>query len=110
MVRRPPWLRVPRRLAGRLALANSLQVLLLAGSLSWFTYNLGRHNGLMLSEHIRQVAVVQELSQRLSQRLSAPRTISALNLLEIQSGRHPLTDYDHYARLFWQQMRVFPVA
>ena len=107
---RPPWLRLPHHLAGRVVLANSLQVLLLAGSLSWCTYSLGRHNGLMVSEHIRQVAVVRELSQRLSQRLSAPRTINALNLLEIQSGRHPLSDYDHYARLFWQQMRVFPVA
>jgi len=110
MLLRPSWLRVPRHLAGRVVLANSLQVLLLGGSLSWFAYSLGRHNGLMVSEQIRQVTVVQELSQRLSQRLSAPRTINALNLLEIQSGHHPLNDYDHYARLFWQQMRVFPVA
>ena len=110
MAHPPRWLRLPRHLAGRVALVNSLQVLLLGGSLSWFTYSLGHHNGLLVSEQIRQVAVVQELSQRLSQRLSAPRTINALNLLEIQSGRHPLSDYDHYARLFWQQMRVFPVA
>ena len=110
MLRRPAWLRIPRHLAGRVVLANSLQVLLLGGTLSWFTYNLGRHNGLMVSEQIRQVAVVRELSQRLSQRLSAPRTINALNLLDIQSGRHPLSDYDHYARQFWRQMQVFPVA
>ena len=100
----------PRHLAGRVALVNSLQVLLLGGSLSWFTYSLGHHSGLLVSEQVHQVAVVTELSQHLSQRLSAARTINALNLLEIQSGHHPLNDYDHYARRFWQQMRVFPVA
>ena len=103
-------LRPPSHLAGRVALVNSVQVLLLGGSLSWLTYSLGHHNGLMVSEQIRQVAVVQELSQQLSQHLSAPRTINALNLLEIESGHHPLTDYDHFARLFWRQMQVFPVA
>ncbi|MFZ9951204.1 MAG: ATP-binding protein [Vulcanococcus sp.] len=110
MLHRPSWLRLPHHLAGRVALVNSVQVLLLGGSLSWFTYSLGHHNGLLVSEQIRQAAVVQELAQNLSQRLGAPRTINALNLVEIQSGHHPLHDYDHYARLFWQQMRVFPVA
>ena len=110
MVSRPHWLRAPRHLANRLALANSLQLLLVGGSLGWFTYSLGHHNGLEVSEQVRQVAAIQELSQRLSQRLSAPRTINALNLLEIQSGHQRLDDYDRFAALFWRQMQVFPVA
>ncbi|MFM7312905.1 MAG: ATP-binding protein [Cyanobium sp.] len=110
LMRGPFRLSGPRHLSGRVTLVNSLQMLLLGGSLSWFAYSLGRHEGLLVSEQIRKVAVVQELSQRLSQRLSAPRTINALNQLEIASGSHPLSDYDHYARLFWRQMQVFPVA
>ena len=105
-----PWLRAPRRLARRLALVNALQLLLVGGSLSWFSYSLGRQSGLELSEHYRQIAAIRELSQRLSQRLSAPRTINALNLLEIRSDHHALSDYDHFARIFWRQMQVFPVS
>jgi len=107
---RPPWLRVPRRLAGRLALVNALQLLLVGGSLGWFSYGLGRRSGLEQAEHYRQITAIRALSERLTQRLSAPRTINALNLLEIQSDHHSLRDYDHFARVFWRQMQVFPVA
>lgn len=110
MLRRPAWLTTPRHLTGRLALTGSLQLLLVAGSLGWFTYSLGRRSGLAVSEQMRQIAAVQELSRSLSHRLEAARTITALNLLEISSGEHPLTDYAHFARLFWRQMQVFPVA
>ncbi|MFM2080655.1 MAG: hypothetical protein RLZZ219_1337 [Cyanobacteriota bacterium] len=106
----PARLHVPRHLATRLTLVNALQLLLVAGSLSWLSYSLGRQSGLAESEQFRQVAMIEELSDRLSQRLQAPRLLNALNLLEIRSGRHRLDDHDHFARVFWRQMQIFPVA
>lgn len=107
---RLPRLQPPRQLAGRLALVSSLQLLLVAGSLSWFTYSLGRRSGLQVSEHHRQIGAIGELSQKLSTRLEAPRTINALNLLEIRSGHLKLNDDQQLAQLFWRQMQTFPVA
>jgi signal transduction histidine kinase len=110
MLQRFHRLRRPGRLAARLTLVNGIQLLLLAGSLSWLSYSLGRQSGLAVSERYRQNSAIQELSERLSQRLRAPRTINALNLLEIRNGGHRLDDHEHFARVFWRQMQVFPVA
>jgi hypothetical protein len=110
-----PWSRLrgalaPRRLANRLALTSGLQLLLVAGALSALTYALGQRSGLQVSESYRQSASMRELSQRLSQKLSFPRTINALNLLESSAKPPSPADFDHLAQVFWRQMQVFPVA
>ena len=110
-----PWSRLRgalalRRLANRLALTSGLQLLLVAGALSALTYALGQRSGLQVSESYRQSASMRELSQRLSQKLSFPRTINALNLLESSAKPPTPADFDHLAQVFWRQMQVFPVA
>ena len=105
------WQRLrPKRLASRLGLATGLQLLLVAGSLSGLTYALGQRSGLQVSELYRRNASIRELSERLSQKLSFPRTINDLNLLEVTTNPDTLKDFNHLSQVFWRQMQVFPVA
>jgi C4-dicarboxylate-specific signal transduction histidine kinase len=100
----------PQRLGSRLGLATGLQLLLVAGSLSGLTYALGQRSGLQVSEFYRRNASIRELSERLSQKLSFPRTINDLNLLEVTTNPDTLKDFNHLSQVFWRQMQVFPVA
>jgi C4-dicarboxylate-specific signal transduction histidine kinase len=100
----------PQRLGSRLGLATGLQLLLVAGSLSGLTYALGQRSGLQVSELYRRNASIRELSERLSQKLSFPRTINDLNLLEVTTNPETLKDFNHLSQVFWRQMQVFPVA
>ena len=69
-MRSVPRIQLPKRLANRLALVSTLQLLLVTGGFSLLSYSLGRRSGLGLSEVYRQNASVVDLSIRLSKKLS----------------------------------------
>lgn len=65
-MRSVPRIQLPKRLANRLALVSTLQLLLVTGGFSLLSYSLGRRSGLEISEVYRQNASVVDLSIRLS--------------------------------------------
>lgn len=104
-----PRIQLPKRLANRLALVSTLQLLLVTGGFSLLSYSLGRRSGLELSEVYRQNASVVDLSIRLSKKLSYPIWINNLNLNWLRSDPRRERDVSAISERFWHQMQVFPV-
>jgi len=102
-------IQLPGRLSNRLAAVSALQLLLVTGGFSLFSYSLGRRNGLQLSETYRQNASVVELATRLSNKLSYPIWINQLNLRWLSNKPERLRDVSALSERFWNQMQVFPV-
>jgi signal transduction histidine kinase len=102
-------LRLPKRLANRLALVSALQLILVTGGFSLLSYSLGRRSGLELGEAYRQNASVVDLSIRLSNKLSYPIWINELNLHWLRRAPGRERDVSALSEQFWSQMQVFPV-
>ena len=102
-------LRLPKRLANRLALVSALQLILVTGGFSLLSYSLGRRSGLELGEAYRQNASVVDLSIRLSNKLSYPIWINELNLNWLRRVPGRERDVSALSERFWNQMQVFPV-
>lgn len=105
-LRKPAW---PNRLANRLTVGIGLQLLLVSGSIAALTFNLGRREGLQISERFRQKQSVVELSSNLASKLSHPIWINALNLHWLRADNTRQQNPDALAERFWTQMKVFPV-
>ncbi|MBM5814884.1 MAG: sensor histidine kinase [Cyanobacteria bacterium M_DeepCast_100m_m1_067] len=99
----------PRRLANRIALASSLQLLVVAGSFGALSFLLGRQSGLGTAELYRQNASVVDLSTQLSRKLNSPIWINQLNLIWLQQRPQRQGDMAALSERFATQMRVFPV-
>ncbi len=108
-MRRTLSLRLPKRLANRLALVSALQLILVTGGFSLLSYSLGRRSGLELGEAYRQNASVVDLSIRLSNKLSYPIWINELNLNWLRNNPDRQRDPAAISERFWNQMQVFPV-
>ena len=96
-------------LATKLTRATGLQLLLVAGSLSIFSYSVGRNSGFQQSEAHRTNLPVVRLSEQLSKKLSYPTIINGLNQEAITEDPLLLKDFDKLTRRFWRQLRSFPV-
>ena len=96
-------------LAARLSRTTGLQLLLVAGSLSVFSFSLGRNSGFQQSEAHRTHLPVVRLSEQLSQKLSYPTIINGLNQAAIAEDPSLLKDFDKLSNRFWRQLRSFPV-
>lgn len=99
----------PRRLANRIALASSLQLLVVTGSFGALSFLLGRQSGLETAELYRQNASVVDLSTQLSRKLNYPIWINQLNLTWLQQRPQRQGDMAALSERFATQMRVFPV-
>lgn len=109
MARPPLTLGWPRRLANRIALASSLQLLVVAGSFGALSFLVGRQSGLGTAELYRQNASVVDLSTQLSRKLNYPIWINQLNLTWLQQRPQRQGDMAALSERFATQMRVFPV-
>lgn len=96
-------------LATKLTRATGLQLLLVAGSLSVFSYSVGRNIGFQQSETHRTNLPVVRVSEQLSKKLSYPTIINGLNQEAIAEDPLLLKDFDKLTRRFWRQLRSFPV-
>lgn len=102
------WL--PQRLSARLLLSSGLQLLLVGLALSLLGYASGRREGLERLALERQRNQLNSLSDALSSRLQAPRTINRENILAIRQGAIQLNDFDQLGQRFWRQMQLYPVG
>ena len=96
-------------LAARLTRTTGLQLLLVAGSLSIFSFTLGRNSGFQQSEAHRTNLSVVRVSEQLSRKLSYPTIINGLNQAAIAEDPSLLSDFDKLSSRFWRQLRSFPV-
>ena len=96
-------------LATRLTRTTGLQLLLVAGSLSIFSFTLGRNSGFQQSEAHRTNLSVVRVSEQLSRKLSYPTIINGLNQAAIAEDPSLLSDFDKLSSRFWRQLRSFPV-
>ena len=101
--------RSPKSLATRLTRTTGLQLMLVAGSLSIFSFSLGRHSGIQQSEAHRSNIPVVQVSEQLSRKLSYPTIINDLNQAAITADPELLTNFDKLSHRFWRQLRSFPV-
>ena len=96
-------------LAGKLSRTTGLQLILVAGSLSFLSFSLGRQAEIQQREaHRAQVPVVQ-VSEQLSRKLSYPTIINELNEAAIAADPDLLQDFDRLSKRFWRQLNSFPV-
>ena len=102
------WL--PQRLSARLLLSSGLQLLLVGLALSLLGYASGRREGLERLALERQRYQLNNLSDALSSRLQAPRTINRENMLAIRQGAIELQDFERMGQRFWRQMQLYPVG
>ena len=99
----------PRRLANRIALTSSLQLLVVAGGFGALSFHLGRQSGLETAEIYRQNASVVNLSTQLSRKLNYPLWINQLNLAWLKQQPQRQGDMAALSERFATQIRVFPV-
>ena len=96
-------------LAGKLSRTTGLQLILVAGSLSFLSFSLGRQAEIQQREaHRAQVPAVQ-VSEQLSRKLSYPTIINELNEAAIAADPDLLQDFDRLSKRFWRQLNSFPV-
>ncbi len=109
-MRMSPFALMPRRLRARLMAGATLQLVLISVAVGALAYWSGRRSGLERAELERQQGRMTLLSQQLSSRLAAPRSINALNMAMIRQGLLSLNDFDALAAHFVAQMRNYPVG
>ena len=96
-------------LAKQLTSTTGLQLILVAGSLSFLGFNIGRNNVIAEKEVYRADLPIVHVSARLSNKLSFPLIINQLNEAAITSDPNILQDFDYLSLRFWRQLRSFPV-
>ena len=96
-------------LAKKLSRATGLQLFLVAGSLSIFSFSVGRHDSIQKREALRAKIPAVQISEQLSKRLSYPTIINELNQAAIADDPQLLYDLDRLSRRFWRQLQSFPV-
>lgn len=101
--------RKTKSLAGKLSRTTGLQLALVAGSLSIFSFSLGRQGAIEQREALKASIPVVEVSEQLSKKLSYPTIINELNEAAIAADPQLLNDFDRLSRRFWRQLNSFPV-
>ena len=96
-------------LAGKLSRTTGLQLVLVAGSLSIFSFSLGRQGEIEQREAFKASIPVVQVSEKLSKKLSYPTIINELNEAAITADPQLLYDFDRLSRRFWRQLKSFPV-
>ena len=96
-------------LAEKLSLTTGLQLILVAGSLSFLSFTLGRQGAIQQKEAFRARIPVVQVSEQLSRKLSYPTIINQLNEAAIAADPELLTDFDRLSNRFWRQLHSFPV-
>ena len=96
-------------LATKLGRTTGLQLILVAGSLSIFSFSVGRHESIQKREALRAKIPAVQVSEQLSKRLSYPTIINELNQSAIADDPQLLNDFDRLSRRFWRQLQSFPV-
>ena len=96
-------------LAGKLSRTTGLQLVLVAGSLSIFSFSLGRQGEIEQREAFKASIPVVQVSEKLSKKLSYPTIINELNEAAITADPQLLDDFDRLSRRFWRQLKSFPV-
>jgi len=96
-------------LATQLTRATSLQLILIAGSLSILSYFLGREGGIHQSENQRANLSTIRVSERLSKKLSYPTIINELNASAIMAEPELANSQDKLSQRFFRQLKSFPV-
>jgi C4-dicarboxylate-specific signal transduction histidine kinase len=101
----------PKRqsLAGKLSRTTGLQLVLVAGSLSIFSFSLGRQGAIEQRETFKARIPVIRVSEQLSKKLSYPTIINELNEAAIAADPQLLNDFDRLSHRFWRQLNSFPV-
>ena len=98
-----------KTLAGKLSRTTGLQLVLVAGSLSIFSFSLGRQSAIEQREALKASIPVVQVSEQLSKKLSYPTIINELNEAAIAADPQLLDDFDRLSRRFWRQLNSFPV-
>ena len=101
--------RKTKSLAGKLSRTTGLQLALVAGSLSIFSFSLGRQGAIEQREALKASIPVVQVSEQLSNKLSYPTIINELNEAAIAADPELLDDFDRLSRRFWRQLNSFPV-
>ena len=96
-------------LAEKLSLTTGLQLILVAGSLSFLSFTIGRQGAIQQREALRARIPVVQVSEQLSRKLSYPTIINQLNEAAIAADPELLTDFDRLSNRFWRQLHSFPV-
>ena len=96
-------------LAEKLSLTTGVQLILVAGSLSVFSFSLGRQGAIQQREALRARIPVVQVSEQLSKKLSYPTIINELNEAAIAADPELLNDFDRLSNRFWRQLQSFPV-
>ena len=96
-------------LAEKLSLTTGVQLILVAGSLSVFSFSLGRQGAIQQREALRARIPVVQVSEQLSKKLSYPTIINELNEAAIGAEPELLKDFDRLSNRFWRQLHSFPV-
>ena len=89
-------------LAGKLSRTTGLQLVLVAGSLSIFSFSLGRQGEIEQREAFKASIPVVQVSEKLSKKLSYPTIINELNEAAITADPQLLYDFDRLSRRFWR--------
>ena len=101
--------RKKQSLAGKLSRTTGLQLALVAGSLSIFSFSLGRQGAIEQRETLKASIPVVQVSEQLSKKLSYPTIINELNKAAVAADPKLLKDFDRLSRRFWRQLKSFPV-
>ena len=96
-------------LAEKLSLTTGLQLILVAGSLSFLSFTIGRQGAIQQKESLRARIPVVQVSEQLSRKLSYPTIINQLNEAAIAADPELLIDFDRLSNRFWRQLHSFPV-
>ena len=97
-------------LAEKLSLTTGLQLILVAGSLSFLSFTIGRQGAIQQKESLRARIPVVQVSEQLSRKLSYPTIINQLNEAAIEADPELLIDFDRLSNRFWRQLHSFPAA